>query len=89
MEVSSETKCKVRDFVFSEFGKERVRSVDLQKGFNSFGDESFILRLFVEPGESFKDKETEIFHLLRHVREIGGEDFVGLAPVLDVRAAKD
>ena len=89
MEVSSETKSKVRDFVFSEFGKERVRRVDLQKGFNSFGDESFILRLIVEPGETFEDKGSEIFNLARNIREIGGADFIGLAPVFDVQAAKD
>lgn len=89
MEVSSETRRKVRDFVFGEFGKDRVRSVDLRMGLNSFGDESFILSLIVEPGESFEGKESELFHLFRNVRNIGGADFRGLAHVLDLRAAKD
>lgn len=89
MEVSSETRRKVRDFVFAEFGKDRVRSVDVRMGLNSFGDESFILSLIVEPGESFEGKESELFHLFRNVRNIGGADFRGLAPVLDLHAAKD
>lgn len=43
MKVSAETKRKVREFVFSEFGKDRVRSVDLEIGFNVYGEESFVL----------------------------------------------
>ena len=89
MEVSSETKRKVRDFVFGEFGTDIIRSVDLQMGYNVFGDEAFILSLTVAPDASFDDKRSQRFNLIRNVKEIGGPQFVGLAPVVDVKAAKD
>lgn len=89
MEVSSETKRKVREFVINEFGKDRVRSVDLEIGFNAFGDESFILSMIVEPGETFEDKGSEIFNLSSNIRKIGGREFSRLAPVFEVSGAKD
>lgn len=89
MKVSAETKKKVREFVFSEFGKDRVRSVDLEIGFNVYGEESFVLTMIVEPGETFEDKGSEIFNLSRNIRRIGGKEFSRLAPVFEVSGAKD
>lgn len=89
MEVSSETRRKVRDFVIGEFGADFIQCVDLQMGFNSFGDRSFIVGLVLQSGQSFRDKGSELFHLTRNVRDIAGEEFLGLAPVLDIQEAKD
>lgn len=89
MEVSSETKRKVRDFVIGEFGADFIRSVDLQTGYNVFGDEAFILSLTVAPEASFSDKRSQTFNLIRNVKELGGPQFVGLAPIVDVKSAEE
>ena len=89
MEVSSETKRKVREFVTSEFGQDRIRVVDLQMGFDCAGNKSFILSIDVGPDETFEDKGPEVFNLIRNIIDIGGANFLGLTPVIDVRTVRD
>ena len=93
MEVSSETKRKVREFVFEAFGKDMIRDVDLRIGINDLGEDSFFLSLAIEPdieiGAAFDEKGDEIFHLATNILRIGGKELDGLLPMYDVYIAKD
>ena len=93
MEVSSETKRKVREFVFEAFGKDMIRDVDLRIGINGLGEDSFFLSLAIEPdieiGAAFDEKRDEIFHLATNILRIGGRELDGLLPMYDVYTATD
>ena len=93
MEVSSETKRKVREFVVKTFGKDMIRDVDLRIGINDFGEDSFFLSLALEPGidlgATYEAKGKEIFHLATNILRIGGRELEGLSPMYDVYFAKD
>ena len=91
MEVSSETKRKVREFVFKTFGKDMIRDVDLRIGINDFGEDSFFLSLALEPGIDLGAtyEAKGIFHLATNILRIGGRELEGLLPMYDVYFAKD
>ena len=89
MEVSSETKRKVKDFVLSEFGEDRIRNVDLRLGFDSLGNDSFILSFNVNSSETFEDKGSQVFNLIRNIIDIGGSEFRGLTPVIDLHTERE
>ena len=89
MEVSSETKRKVREFVFKAFGKDMIRDVDLRIGINDMGEDSFFLSMAFEPDAAIEEKGEEIFNLGTNILRIGGRELKGLVPIYDVYTAKD
>lgn len=58
-------------------------------GFDCAGNKSFILSIDVGPDETFEDKGPEVFNLIRNIIDIGGANFLGLTPVIDVRTVRD